>query len=115
MADEYEVGYGKPPKHTRFRKGQSGNLRGRPKGAPNVQTEMKRLLAAKTKIKFDGVIQTVPRSRALCLALIQNGAWAAACAPSPRSSGSLVPRWPTNSKQRPLATHRLTLTSCVAP
>ena len=27
----YEVGYGKPPGHTRFRKGQSGNPSGRPK------------------------------------------------------------------------------------
>jgi len=26
----YEVGYGKPPGHTRFRKGKSGNPRGRP-------------------------------------------------------------------------------------
>ena len=27
----YEVGYGKPPKHTQFKKGQSGNPKGRPK------------------------------------------------------------------------------------
>jgi hypothetical protein len=26
----YKVGYGNPPRHTRFRKGQSGNPRGRP-------------------------------------------------------------------------------------
>lgn len=32
---DYEVGYGKPPQHSRFRKGQSGNPRGRPKGARN--------------------------------------------------------------------------------
>lgn len=29
--DDYEVGYGKPPKHTRFKPGQSGNPRGRPR------------------------------------------------------------------------------------
>jgi hypothetical protein len=27
---DYEVGYGKPPRHTRFKSGQSGNPRGRP-------------------------------------------------------------------------------------
>ena len=31
----YEVGYGKPPRATRFKNGQSGNPRGRPKGARN--------------------------------------------------------------------------------
>jgi hypothetical protein len=31
----YEVGYGKPPKETRFKPGQSGNPKGRPKGATN--------------------------------------------------------------------------------
>jgi hypothetical protein len=32
---DYEVGYGKPPKETRFKPGQSGNPRGRPKGSKN--------------------------------------------------------------------------------
>jgi hypothetical protein len=31
----YEVGYGKPPKDSRFRPGQSGNPKGRPKGSRN--------------------------------------------------------------------------------
>ena len=32
-SDNYEVGYGKPPKDTQFQKGVSGNPRGRPKKA----------------------------------------------------------------------------------
>ncbi len=36
----YEVGYGKPPEATRFRAGQSGNPKGRPKGAKNKRPGM---------------------------------------------------------------------------
>jgi hypothetical protein len=31
MSDSYEVGYGKPPKGTQFKKGSSGNPKGRPR------------------------------------------------------------------------------------
>src|SRR5438105_10398471 len=34
----YEVGYGKPPCQSRFKKGQSGNPRGRAPGAQNLKT-----------------------------------------------------------------------------
>jgi Family of unknown function (DUF5681) len=71
VAEEYEIGYGKPPLHTRFRTGYSGHPEGRPKGATNVKAEMKRLLAAKTAIKVGGTVQKVPTSTAMCLAVIQ--------------------------------------------
>lgn len=32
-AQPYQVGYRKPPRTTQFKKGQSGNLKGRPKGS----------------------------------------------------------------------------------
>src|SRR5262245_61852372 len=33
----YEIGYGRPPAHSRFKPGQSGNPRGRPKGKRNMR------------------------------------------------------------------------------
>jgi len=42
MADEstdsatQDVGYGKPPKHSRFQPGRSGNPKGRPRGSKNL-------------------------------------------------------------------------------
>jgi len=42
MADEsnrdYDIGYGKPPLHSQFGKGHSGNPRGRSKGSRNLST-----------------------------------------------------------------------------
>src|SRR5215813_5681489 len=35
---DYAVVYGKPPRHTRFTGGQSGNPRGRARGAKNLKT-----------------------------------------------------------------------------
>lgn len=35
---DYVVGRGKPPVHSQFQPGQSGNLRGRPKGAKDMHT-----------------------------------------------------------------------------
>ena len=35
-----EVGYGKPPRATQFKKGQSGNIKGRPKGSKDMRAAL---------------------------------------------------------------------------
>ena len=50
-ADDYEVGYGKPPKHTRFQPGQSGNPKGRPKGTKNLKTDLTEELGERITVR----------------------------------------------------------------
>src|SRR5438132_3333098 len=52
--DRYTVGYGKPPKHTQFRPGQSGNPAGRRKGVRNLMTDVKRTLTVPVKVRENG-------------------------------------------------------------
>jgi hypothetical protein len=40
MPHDYEVGYKKPPEDSRFKKGESGNPNGRPKGIKNLKTDL---------------------------------------------------------------------------
>lgn len=42
--DEHKVGYGRPPVETQFKKGQSGNPRGRPKKADSRRAITERVL-----------------------------------------------------------------------
>ena len=41
--EPYTVGYGRPPLHSRFKPGQSGNPKGRAKGALNLRTIVKQV------------------------------------------------------------------------
>jgi hypothetical protein len=50
----YAVGYGKPPRHSQFRPGQSGNPAGRRKGVRNLATDVKRTLRVPVKVKENG-------------------------------------------------------------
>jgi len=53
-APEYEVGYGRPPRHSQFKKGQSGNPNGRPKGSLNLGTVLERTLRETVVINENG-------------------------------------------------------------
>ena len=50
----YKVGYGKPPKHSRFQPGHSGNSRGKPPGARHPATILKMTLLEKIPVKQNG-------------------------------------------------------------
>jgi|HubBroStandDraft_1064217.scaffolds.fasta_scaffold233481_2 hypothetical protein len=52
--DSQPVGFGKPPKATQFKKGQSGNPKGRPKGKPNMATVILRTTQVKVPINEKG-------------------------------------------------------------
>ncbi len=48
---DYEVGYGRPPLHSRFQPGQSGNPKGRPKERPNLRSVIEKALSEKIEIR----------------------------------------------------------------
>ncbi|PLX35622.1 MAG: hypothetical protein C0605_09170 [Hyphomicrobiales bacterium] len=52
--DNYEVGYAKTPIHSRFKKGQSGNPKGRPKGQKNAATIIQKALNEKVTVNVNG-------------------------------------------------------------
>ena len=50
----YEVGYSRPPKTKQFRKGQSGNPKGRPKGSKNMSSLFLEVASRKVTITESG-------------------------------------------------------------
>src|SRR6478752_1825083 len=65
MAGDYEVGYRKPPKKTRFNPGQSGNPRDRPKGSPNLATDLSAELGELITVREGGQARRVSKQPAL--------------------------------------------------
>ncbi len=74
MTADYGVGYAKPPKHTQFKKGKSGNPGGRKKGAKNIYKSLVDALTAPVVIQLDGKPCKVPRLVAVAIALSMKAA-----------------------------------------
>ncbi|MGA8211961.1 MAG: DUF5681 domain-containing protein [Candidatus Sulfotelmatobacter sp.] len=68
------VGFRRPPDATRFKKGVSGNPRGRPKGSLNVATAFMKALREKVVINEHGQRKTITKLEAALKQLANKGA-----------------------------------------
>jgi Family of unknown function (DUF5681) len=71
---DYEVGYGKPPRHTRFTKGQSGNPKGRPGGAKNLSTLLSEALNEPVIVTENGGHRKITKREAIIKQLVNQSA-----------------------------------------
>ena len=65
--EESPLGYKNPPTRTRFKKGQSGNPKGRPKGSSNPDKMLEKILNQKITIREGENIQEVKKIEAIMI------------------------------------------------
>ena len=70
MAGRNDVGYKKPPRHTRFRKGRSGNPKGRPKGTKNLKTDLSEELQERILVREGEKEKRISKQRAMIKGLM---------------------------------------------
>jgi hypothetical protein len=71
---DYEVGYGKPPRDTRFKRGQSGNPRGRPPGAKNLSSLLNEALNELVVVTENGGRKRISKRQAAFKQLVNDAA-----------------------------------------
>lgn len=69
-----DVGYGKPPRATRFKQGQSGNPKGRPKGSRNFATVLQEELNTRITVTENGKRRRITKRQAVAKQLVNKGA-----------------------------------------
>ncbi len=71
---KYEVGFQRPPRHTQFRKGTSGNPKGRPREAKNLAAVLEEALAEKVAIVENGRRRKITKRCAMIKQLVNKAA-----------------------------------------
>ena len=71
---DYAVGYGKPPLHTRFQKGRSGNPKGRPRGRKNMSTLLSDALNGWVIVVENGRRKKITKREAIVTQLVNKSA-----------------------------------------
>jgi hypothetical protein len=66
----YTVGYKRPPQHTRFQPGVSGNPSGRRKGSKNIRTIFEQILREEISLRDGGVTKKITKAEAIVRALV---------------------------------------------
>ncbi len=69
-ADENSVGYGRPPRRTQFKKGQSGNPRGRAKDSKNLPTLLMKTLQELVTVTENGQRKKITKLQAMTKQLV---------------------------------------------
>jgi len=62
---DYEVGFARPPRSTQFRKGTSGNPKGRPRGSKSLSTIVKETLDEKVVVRENGSCRRITKRAAM--------------------------------------------------
>lgn len=94
--DHYQVGYGRPPAHTRFKPGQSGNPKGRPKGAKNEDTILREIMNRPIEIREGGRPRKISVLAAILLKFAEN-----ALKGDPKSATFLLNRYGLAERNAP--------------
>jgi hypothetical protein len=71
---DYEIGFGRPPKATQFKKGTSGNKKGRPKGTKNIATLFYEAMHQRVAISENGQRRTITKIEAALTQLANKAA-----------------------------------------
>jgi hypothetical protein len=66
----YQVGYGRPPVHSRFKPGQSGNPSGRTKGSENLKTLFRKILKEEVSLREGAEVRKISKAEAVMRGLV---------------------------------------------